>query len=175
MTPDQYLGILREIGWFQGLPPAAATAVEANVRRALDAGEAPEPWPEAIWFDCESITEPGDYASLLGLFARCSFGAFAPTNVREQWDDEPDEQVVHFAFDLAGRRFERTLHGEDSWVSPDFFDLLDEAMETSGSGLVFGDIDTGDQTALFFLCNPLALERAEREGLLPQIEPSEDE
>ena len=170
MTPDQYLGQLREIGWFDGLPSQAAMDVEANVRRTLNAGEAPEPWPEPIWFDCESIGEPGDYKSLLDLFARCSYGTFEPANVQEQWEDDED-QVVHLAFELYGRRFERTLRGEDSWVSPDFFDLLDEAMEKSGTGLAFGDIDTGDQTAMFFLCNAEAFDRAEESGLLPEIAP----
>jgi hypothetical protein len=175
MTPDQYLGQLREIGWFDGLPPQAAMDVEANVRRTINAGVDPEPWPEPIWFDCESIGEPGDYKSLLSLFSRCSYGAFEPSNVREQWEDDTDEQVVHLAFELGGRKFERTLRGEDSWVSPDFFDLLDEAMETSGSGLVFSDIDTGDQTAMFFLCNGEAYDRAEAAGLLPELVSGRDE
>jgi len=82
---------------------------------------------------------------------------------------------VHLAFDLGIRHFERTLHGEDDWISPDFFDLLDEAMESTGTGLAFGDIDTGDQTALFFLCNGEAFDRAEEAGLLPEIEATEEE
>lgn len=174
MTPDEYLSLLRRIGWFENLPSQAAMDVEANVRRTLNAGEAPEPWPEPIWFDCESITEQGDYTNLLDLFSRCSYGTFEPQNVREEWEDEEAEQVVHLAFDLGGKRYERTLRGEDSWVSPDFFDLLDEAMETSGSGLVFADIDTGDQTALFFLANAEAFDRAEQAGILPEIEPEEE-
>lgn len=175
MTPDQYLDLLKKIGWFEGLPHQAAMDVEANVRRTLNAGEAPEPWPDAIWFDCESIHEPGDYAALLHLFSDSSYGAFEPSNVKEEWDDDTDERVVHIAFDLGMRHFERTLHGEDDWVSPDFFDLLDEAMESTGSGLVFGDIDTGDQTALFFLCNADAFDRADEAGLLPTIEPEDEE
>ena len=174
MNAEQYLGLLRQIGWFEGLPPQAAMDVEANVRRTLNAGEAPEPWPEPIWFDCESITEQGDYTTLLDLFSRCSYGTFEPANVREQWDDDAEEQVVHLAFDLRGKHYERTMHGEDTWVSPDFFDLLDEAMETSGSGLVFADIETGDQTALFFLCNAQAFDKAEESGLLPDIEPEDE-
>lgn len=171
MNAQQYLKALRDVGWFEGLPPDAASDVETNVTRAMDAGEAPEPWPQAIWFDCESIVEPGDYRELLDTFASGSYGMFTPENVRELWDDGEEDQVVHLSFEFGGRRFERTMRGEADWVAPDFFDLLDEAMETAGGGLVFGDVDTGDQTALFFLCNAAAFERAEELGLLPEIEP----
>ncbi len=175
MTPDQYLSALREIGWFEGLPSEAASDAEANVRRAVADGRDPEPWPEPAWFDCESIYEPGDYTALLDLFASASYGTFQPTNVREEWDDEAGETVVQFGFDLNGKRFERTLRGDDEWVSPDLFDLLAEAMDSQGHGLAFCDIETGDQTALFFLCNAKAFVRADDAGLIPKLETEEEE
>ena len=176
MTPEQYLSDLRTTGWFDGLPPEAERDVEENVRTALAAGRAPEPWPEPAWFDCESIFAEGDYTALLDTFVAASYGTFAPTSVREEWDDEAGETVVQFGFDLNGRRFERTLRGEDEWVSPDFFDLIAQAMESQGLGLVFCDVETGDQTALFFLCNARAFVRADDAGLIPTLEaPDEDE
>jgi hypothetical protein len=179
MTTDEYLNLLRRIGWFEGLPPQAAMDVEANVRRTMNADEAPEPWPEPIWFDTECIEEPGDYTSLLALFSRCSYGTFEPVDVTERWEESGDDEspglTVHLGFEVDGKRWERALVSEDAWVSADFFDLLDDVMESKGGGLAFGDVDTGDQTALFFLCNGQALDRAEEAGLLPEISPADDD
>jgi len=84
-----------------------------------------------------------------GEWARISRGAFSPSNVREEWQGEDEDDPVIISFEMGGR-----THRVEGKNLGDYFDLeilaqLDELIRPSG--IQFAAHDTGDQTA-YFVC-----------------------
>jgi hypothetical protein len=98
------------------------------------------------------------YADNLRGLAQATRGAFSPSNIVDGYRVHGPSQF-DFAFDVGKRSYHTTLHMEDDWLDPKFFELVDSAIAESVPDGRFYHLRESDGGDMIFLT------RAQRDEL----------
>jgi hypothetical protein len=105
-------------------------------------------------FDWEASNLENPYEELTLKMATISWGEFTPTNVTDDFDENSfkPNAVIHYSFDFRGKHYSADLSGNDDWLAPQFFELIQTALkENHLNGHYYQCIDNGQEAGYIYL------------------------
>lgn len=139
-TPDEVICFYKEIGFFTGAEPGNILK-----RWATESGDSPDPrkpWDDAyllrfsegdVWADdpeADVCAENLVYTEVLPEWARISHGAFAPTEIAEQWEGE--RGPISLTFKLADKLAKVSPAYRDDWIDLEVLRQINDLIAASG-------------------------------------------
>jgi hypothetical protein len=159
--------LLEEIEWFSNLPPQLNVKTRHSISKAIEEKKIFWTPPKEITLDLECGPDNRLHTRLLTKFADASYGIFTPTDINETHEIHLHEGIVHFSFRCNSKNYSISMPHNGDWVCPQFFELLDQTMDDTGSGLRFIDLNgSQEQIGEYILCNPQAYYKATQLGLV---------
>lgn len=159
--------LLEEIEWFSNLPPKLNIKTRNSIRKAIEEKKIFWTPPIEVMLDLECGPDNKLHTNLLAKFADASYGIFTPTDINETHEVYLHEGIVHFSFRCNSKTYSISMPHNGDWVCPQIFELLDQAMDDTGSGLRFIDLNgLQEQIVECTLCNPQAFNKAMQLGMV---------
>jgi hypothetical protein len=171
MTVDECLAKLDQCGWFDAFPAKAQRQYRQQFAKRARQEDVPS--RSLLWIgdDSECIDGPGDYTDQLKTFANQSVGMFKPQKIAEDWVlNEHGEKIIHFAFTHDGRRYGTVMPCDSDYIEQAFFDLIDRAMQDSGTPIRFIPVAAFDQCFFFVFTTAEAAKKAWKMKLIPRLD-----
>ena len=174
LSAEEYWQKLVDSEWIAGIPDDEQFALRSRVEKAFSRDD-----PIGIFytycalttvcFDAECIEGigPGEfsYCGVLHLLAENSYGKFNPTNIIDELD--VDKQTARVSFQHRGKRFYCEVPWHSDWFDIKVIDLVNKALEASGTDARFIELPTVDQNIYLVLISNVAFEKAVELGVIP--------
>lgn len=167
---DTYIKLLEEVGWFSEMTDdKKKEKVDSIIQSYKENKKYTFDNLVDILFDAEGFNmEEGDnmtgYPRLLQHLSEESEGVFSPKNIEEK--ERGDFFVISFS--MGGEKYESEIEMETKWFQNSFMDVVNVALEDSGTKLRFiAPPHTAGQEAEYYFIPKEAHKRALKEKLIP--------
>ena len=139
-NPEDVVRFYQDLGFFTGADPAAVVQRYADNHGTRPSAK--KPWHDVFLLAySEGDVWAGDpeadvcaynevYSEILPQWARISRGAFAPSGIQENWDDESGP--ITLTFELGGRQVSISPSYQDDWIDLEVLRQINALITFSG-------------------------------------------